>query len=496
MPPLMGTKGAASAQGFGFTLSSLGPGSWALTGLRETNANGIDITRGMAVSVNGIMCIMSSFQSGTDPGRNVMRFFNSEGISIFNTTVNSYYDGPVWGSTPKLTFIESHVNNNSLTAPIFYPTPSANYYNPYGCGAFYHNTTTPVWTNNPWQFTNTGFNYGGACQNVVSNSNGDLYIAPLQPTLNAGKFTAQQAMAVKLSPTGANTWAFRTPGTGSAPDAFWQANYAAVRTDDRLVVAGLNQLATDRMAFYVLSPSGAIQATYNFARQVNTSHIGGIMIDPSNNIYIGSRAITNPFVPRFFRFNSSYAAVDAYEYVPGGSSSSTSDNPTFHLYDGKIYSFAQRASTTQYALTSINATTMLPEWTLNITLGGFDTAANSANTIGELQGKRAVTATSQGIYLAIFGRTPAAAFISLVLKVPLDGNLTTSSKAISVPGQPNLTITSSKVTSGATMTTRSPITLSSSTGGSVTFASTTWNPQNGGTPGTASTPATSLTILP
>jgi hypothetical protein len=494
MPPLMGTKGAASAQGFGFTLSSLGPGSWALTGLVEVQA-GIAIDRGMAVSDSGILCLMSGFLASNNNGKNVMRFFDADGLSIKNTVVESYYDGPDWGNSPKVTSIEAHVNNNNPTAPIFYPTPSANYYNPYGCGAFYHNTNTPVWSGNPWQFTNTGFNYGGPCQNVFTDSSGNLHIVPANPTLNAGKFTANQTMVAKLTSSGAFSWGYRTPGANYVGNSFQGANYGAVRTDGNIVVVGTAQGGT--LGIYEMSPTGVLNNTYNFGRQSSSGGRGGVMIDSSNNIYVGTGTSGTPNYPRLFKFNSAYAPINAFEYIPGGSSSSSEDGSSWHLYSGKIYNFANRVNTTNFALTCIDAATLVPEWTLNINFsGGF----NSAITIGagNVGFKRAVTATSKGIYLGIYGNAfPTGNLISLVLKVPLTGDLTTATKIINVPDGATLTMTTSKVTSGVTMTSRSPITLNTTTGSAVSLASMAWNPRNGGTPSNFSTAATtSLTNLP
>lgn len=494
MPPLIGTKGAASAQGFGFTLSSLGPGSWALTGLVDVTA-GIDISRGMAISDSGILCLMSGVLSSSNNGKNVMRFFDADGLSIKNTVVESYYDGPDWGNSPKTTYLESHVDNNSPTAPIFYPVVSANYYNPYGSGAFYHTSNTPVWSGNPWQFTNTGFNYGYACQNLFTDSSGNVYIVPQNPTLNAGKYTAAQTMVVKLTSSGAFSWGYRTGGANYAPNSWQGANYGVVRTDGKVVVVGTSQ--GNAIGIYEMSSTGSLNGTWNFTRQSSSGGRGVVMIDSSNNLYVGTGTSGTPNYPRLFTFNSSYAATAAYEYVPGGSTSSSEDGSSWHLYDGKIYNFANRVNKTGYALTCINAATLVPDWTLNIDISnGF----NSATTIGSgnQSYKRAVTATSKGIYLGIYGNDfPSGNNISLVLKVPLTGDLTVSSKTINIPDGSTLTMTTSKVTSGATMTTRSAITLTTGTYSPVSLSSMAWNPRNGGTPsnfGTAAT--TSLTNLP
>jgi hypothetical protein len=493
MPPIIGATGALSAKGFGYSLTTLSQSSWALTGLVEVQA-GIGIDRGMAVSDNGILCLMSGYLPSNNNGRNVMRFFDADGLSIKNTVVESYYDGPDWGNSPKVTYIESHVNNNSFTAPIFYPVVSANYYNPYGAGAFYHTTNTPVWSGNPWQFSNTGYNYGGALQNLFTDSSGNVHIVPINPTIYAGKYTAAQTMVVKLTSSGAFSWGYRTPGFNYVGNSFQGANYGVLRTDGKIVVVGTSQGNT--IGMYEMSSTGVLNNTYNFARQSSSGGRGGVMIDSSNNIYVGTGISGTPNYQRLFKFDSSYAPVNAFEYTPGGSSSSSEGGSSWHFYDGKIYNFANRVNTTAYALTCIDAATLVAEWTLNINISsGFNSAVTigSGNT-GYL---RAVTATSKGIYLGIFGTNTSSQLTSLVLKVPLNGNLTVSSKTINIPGGATLTMTASKVTSGPTMTTRSPITLTTSTGSGVSLSSMAWNPRNGGTPSNFSTAATtSLTNLP
>ena len=497
MAPIPNSFGAASARGFGFASTALGPSSWALQAYSYTST-GFMVERGIAASVNGILCVMSGYDgaSGGTIGKNVMRFFDETGTQTKSTTVNSYYDGPSWGDYPKDTYIESWVNNNSTTAPIFYPVVAANYYDPYGCGAFYHTSNTPVWsspTYNPWQIGSTGYNYGNALKNVTTDSSGNLYIVPYRATIYAGKFTANQTMAVKLSSTGAMTWAYRTPSFDYVTNDF-QTCYGAIRTDGKLTVVGL--ASTNTFGIYELTSTGSINGTWRFNCAANNRGNGaGIMLDSSNNVYIGCCGGASIRYPRLYKTTSAYAVSGtAYEYNTSSPGiSTTQDLPAFHYYNGKIYGLTAVTDNDRYALFCVDPSTLLVEWTLAISFTG----TNSLRTLGS-SGRQSVIATSKGIYLAFF-ETYGGGYNqqSLILKVPLDGNLTLTSKALTPPSGANtFYLTTSKVTSGPYMVVESPINFTASTGQSISLTSMGFTANAGTTPVNGNSPTTGYTKLP
>jgi hypothetical protein len=441
------------------------------------------LRRGFAVSLNGVLAICSG-QSDNTTGANDIYFFSVDGVLTKTTRVNSYYDY-LYGYQPRETYMNAIVNNNSTTDPIFYPLVGQAYYTPYGTAPFNSTANTNLFSSNLWKWgTPSTYDYNYSLMGTLSDTNGNIYLVPENPTTNYGKFTGTQTAVYSYTSTGSARWGFRNSAY-YAPDEFATKNYAVVRTDDKIVVVGTAK--PTGIAMYVLNAStGAYIQGYTFDRATGSAGYGGVLIDSSNSLYVGSNANANS-KPRLFKINSSFAAVAGYEYGPnGGGVGGSGWAASYTIYNGVVYFLTGTSDVNLLQIVALDSSTLLPSWTLSLSFSG-----GTPNSSASSNGRRIIQACSVGVYVHCFVNS-----FSTYIKLPLDGAIS-GTKSITAPsGYTSYSINFNKVTSGASMCTATAITFNFN--GTFGLGYNTPNPNAGGsgqTPQTGVTPTTVKTTF-
>jgi hypothetical protein len=450
---------------------------WALSA--NTNVLGLN---GFAVALNGTLAISAS-ADGTSAA-NAIYFFNSNGGLINAARVNSYADG-VQG--PTRTFMNYYVNNNTVNDPVFYPVVQNALHPPWGVGAFKANENVNYFGNNwLWNRTlaNTQFNFTSqAAKNIIVHPGvNQLYIVPQSPRRTVGKAQYVQTNASAISPSGVRFWN-RISFPSDANDDAFSRQYSIARTDNQLVVVGAGAANTHRM--YVLETNTAnVVSTFSCSLEAgNNSQNVTMLSDSSNNIYICTSTNFGFILPRIYKINSSYAPAGARVYYPSSSGSTQAGkDPSFALHAGIIYIISTTEVQNRFALGAINASTLLPMWTLNILANGA--VSNSDIYSGS---RSSVAVSSLGVYVLLNINN----FVSFV-KVPLDGNISGTENITAPSGRTGYSVTFTKVTSGPTNMESAPINLAVASVTNILLQTITPEAGAGTTPVSGATPATTL----
>lgn len=415
---------------------------WALVAAKTV------LERGWAVSVNGVLCLGSGTASDTTYADTIY-FFNVDGAFTKSTKCNSYYD--TWGPSNKQCGLNLQVNNNSTTAPIFYNVVQNQFYDPYGFAPYDHTTNTNYFTSNYYRWgTPSGYWYGNAERNLVTDASGNIYLVPYNPTQYGGKFTASQTAYASWTSNGTFRYSYKTSGTLYAPPDFQGANWGVLRSDNVLVVAGTQSYA--KFTIYCVNTSTGVQIT-NSARQYNrtscTNTTSTFLCDSSNNLYLIFTNSSGYSTPMVYKIDSSYNASAAKIYAPDNSGQAQAGfRVGASMYNDVLYLMTTGETANAIVVVAVNTSTLDPIWTTKLTFSGTlsNTYAYYASTI---------TATAVGIYLRV-----SLAGYNCIVKMPLDGVIS-GTKTITYPsGGGSSTVTFNYYTSGYYMCTASPTTFS------------------------------------
>ena len=440
------------------------------------------LDRGISVSVNGVLCLGSGASQDTTYADTIY-FFDVDGAFTKSTNCKSYYSTS--SGNPKQSYVNWQANNNSTSAPIFYAVTANNFYNPYGFAPFDHTTNTNKFSGNDWKTgTSDGYWYGYNSKCLMTDSSGNVYVVPWNPTRYAGKYTAAQTGYASWTSTGTNRYNYRTSGTDYAPSFFQGSNIGVLRSDNILVIFGCSN--GTRVALYTVNTSTGVMVSgsgkvYNTTSRHNANTA---LCDSSNNIYLVSTNTSGFLTPLVYKFDSSYNASLAKTYAPDSSGSAQAGFYTCaHLYNDVLYLLTTGSSANAMVVVGVNTTTLVPTWTLKLQFSA------SVGSDYYYYGQGNITATSVGIYVRI-----TLASQLCVLKLPLDGNIS-GTKTINYPGGGSATVTFTYVTSGSTMCTASSTTFAYDTTVNVPLATQTTGNGAGSTPASANTPTKSTSTF-
>jgi len=429
---------------------------WALT------SNVTTLRRGFAVSVNGILCIGGGVGSGV-PAAQSIYFFNADGTFKKATKVNHFY------GSDSIVYVLSTTNNNNTSEPIFYTVVEQNFATNRGFAPFNSTTNVNQFSSNTWRSisSQSGTVYiDASLQGVMVDSSSNIYIVPRTPLFTQGK--DEQRRTAHASVTSSGTGRYTRANSGSSIAAQYQAgNYAALRSDNVLVVVGVGDQTT--LGLYTVNTStGAQITTRRYTNGLTNSDHAQVLIDSSNNIYI-VRPFTNS-LPLIYKLDSSYAIVAAKYYTPSAGAS------------------AQAANSVQYAVSivAVNSSTLSPIWSLQVAF------SNMSQITSEFQqfGQSAIRVTSVGIYIRTVVVKNSISN-TCVLKLPLDGNIS-GAKTITLSDASTCTATFTYSTSSWDAADTS---FSDFGNPSVTLTDYNFDGGSGQTPATASTPTTAVSTF-
>lgn len=389
---------------------------WAIIGQYSTFFNGF------AASVNGILCLGGSSNSAQYNSRDIY-FFNSDGTLAKSTATEP--------GISALSYVESSVNNNSTSAPIFYIITDAALRDGYGFAPFNHTTNTNYFTGNLWKRPRTGGEIkssDNALKGIFADASNNIYVVQKTAQLNIGKDQIQQAAYSSYTSSGTLRYSFSTTGNNAAPAQFRGGNYAALRSDGTIVVVGCTNSST--MGLYTINTStGVADANYTlYSIGDCNSGDGGVVIDSSNNVYVIRNAVSLP--PVVFKLNSSYSPVAAKAYGNPSGSYLAGFRSNGTMYNDIIYLLStNNAATNSVFVIVVNSTTLAPIFSLQCAFTGI-TGAIAGDFWS--QGQSAIRVTSVGIYTRINFFVGATNY-TCVLKLPLDGNIS-GAKTLTLSG--------------------------------------------------------------
>jgi hypothetical protein len=447
---------------------------WALT------ANVTTLRRGFAASVNGILCIGSGANNGI-PAAQSIYFFNADGTFKKATATNNAY-----GSDTEVNVL-SFTNNNDTSEPIFYVLTQANFTSGRGFAPLNSTANVNLFSSNRWR---TVSSEGGATYNddslqaVMADSSNNVYIVPKNPTLREGKATYTRTACASVTSNGTGRYTRATPYGSNVNVQYSGGNYAALRSDNVLVVVGVNDQTT--LGLYTINTStGAQIASYRYSNGLTNASMAQVLIDSSNNIYI-VRPFTNS-LPLIYKLDSNYQVVAAKYYTPSaGASAQAGWWANGAIYNNTIYLLTTNSIQYAVSIVAVNSSTLAQIWSLQVAF------SNMSNTNFEFQqyGMSAIRVTSVGIYIRLV-IVKNSISNTCVLKLPLDGNIS-GAKTITLSDASTCTATFTYSTSSWNAADTS---FSAFGNPSVSLNDYNFAGGTGQTPTTASTPTTRLSTL-
>ena len=381
---------------------------WALTGAISTFYNGF------SVSVNGILCLGGGGSTSTATSREFY-FFNPEGTLVKSTALNPDFTTGV--------FVESYANNNSTSAPIFYGITNRSVGSGYGFSAFNHTTNTNLFGNN-WRRPRVGGTIGytdNSLLGIFADASNNIYVVPKSAFQPLGKSSVTQIAYASYTSDGTLRYSYATTGNNNTAVQFQNGNIAALRSDNTLVVAGVNP--TSSLGLYTVNTTTGIASANFFLYNnfpVKGDGLGQVLIDSSNNVYVCRPAQNS--LPTIFKLDSSYSIVAAKYYtLTTGAAFLSGWWSSAAMYNDTIYIFTTTGVSNSLSVLSVNSSTLAPIWSLRVSFTGVSSTSPDFMD----QGQAAIKATSVGIYIAlIINRTSSpSTFNTCVMKLPLDGNI-------------------------------------------------------------------------
>jgi hypothetical protein len=447
---------------------------WALT------ANVTTLRRGFAASVNGILCVGSGVSGGVSAAQSIY-FFNADGTFKKATKVNHFY------GSDSLVYVMSTTNNNNTSEPIFYAVVEQNFARDRGFAPLNSTTNINQFSSNTWRSiaSQSGTVYtDDSLQGVTVDSSSNVYIVPKTPLFTQGKDEQRRTAFASVTSSGTGRYTRATPTGYNANAQFQYGNFAALRSDNVLVVVGVGNSTT--LGLYTVNTStGAQITTRQYTNGSTNVGFAQVLIDSSNNIYV-VRPFTNSW-PLIYKLDSSYAIVAAKYYTPTtGGSPQAGWWSSGAIYNNTIYLLTTTSVTFALSIVAVNSSTLAPIWSLQVAF------SNMSQITSEFQGQgmSAIRVTSVGIYIrSVIVKNSVSN--TCILKLPLDGNIS-GAKTITLSDASTCTATFTYSTSSWNAADTS---FSSSSNPTVTLADFNFDGGSGQTPATASTPTTSVSTF-
>jgi hypothetical protein len=351
------------------------------------------------------------------------------------------------------------------------------------------NSTTNInqFSSNTWRSiaSQSGTVYtDDSLQGVTVDSSSNVYIVPKTPLFTQGKDEQRRTAFASVTSSGTGRYTRATPTGYNANAQFQYGNFAALRSDNVLVVVGVGNSTT--LGLYTVNTStGAQITTRQYTNGSTNVGFAQVLIDSSNNIYV-VRPFTNSW-PLIYKLDSSYAIVAAKYYTPTtGGSPQAGWWSSGAIYNNTIYLLTTTSVTFALSIVAVNSSTLAPIWSLQVAF------SNMSQITSEFQGQgmSAIRVTSVGIYIrSVIVKNSVSN--TCILKLPLDGNIS-GAKTITLSDASTCTATFTYSTSSWNAADTS---FSSSSNPTVTLADFNFDGGSGQTPATASTPTTSVSTF-